>query len=345
TAMTVAAFALVRPWDEMSATHQQALTGTPWQLAGANGAADRNLTRLSAATLPASGPVSWDVRAAVQTWVGSPGTAFGFILTGDEGGYVHYSLATREHTDPSLRPRLYLRYRLPPTPTPTSTPTHTPTPTPTRTPTITPSPSVMPTSPPTGTRRLEAVYGSVVIDGRLDEWTGAAIVLDATTANRVSHPGSITGPADSSMLVRSRWDDGFLYFALEVRDDVLVSDSGSELWKDDAPEVGLDGEFDRQSNSPTGGDHQFTVRYDGSGADRALPMPAGVRWATQIVPGGFVVELAVPGSVLGPSPLTAGRLLGVDFGLNDDDDGGERDNLLVWASQSTYNDSARFGTL
>jgi hypothetical protein len=351
--MTAAVFALARPWDEMSATHQQALPGTPWQLAGANGAADRSFTRLDTVTLPADGPVSWNVRAAVQAWVSQPGTAFGFILTGDEGGYVHYSLATREHTDPTRRPRLFLRYRLPPTPTPTPTPTRTPTPTPTRTPTptfthtptATAAPSTTPTLPPSGSRRLDAVYGPVVVDGRLDEWTGAGIEVNATTANRVSNPGSLTGPADSSMIVRSRWDESSLYFALEVRDDALIADSGADLWKDDAIEVGVDGENDRLPNSPTGGDHQFTVRYDGAGADRALPMPAGVRWATQIVPGGYLVELAVPGTLLGPAPLTAGRLIGIDFGLNDDDDGGERDNLLVWASQSTYNDSARFGTL
>ncbi|MCP4164807.1 MAG: DNRLRE domain-containing protein, partial [Chloroflexi bacterium] len=50
-------------------------------------------------------------------------------------------------------------------------------------------------------------------------------------------------------------------------------------------------------------------------------------------------------SELGGAALTAGRLIGIDFAVNDDDNSRNRDSLLIWSSQSTFSDSENFGHL
>ncbi|MBX7235145.1 MAG: DNRLRE domain-containing protein [Caldilineales bacterium] len=348
--LSATAYMLRRPWDETQVTHQRATLAAAWQTAGAFGSDDRDPARLATVALPEAGLVSWDVTQAAQRWATDPSAAFGLILTGDEGSYVHYGLASREHFDAGKQPRLVVLYHIPPTPTPspttTRTPTATPTRTPTRTPTATPTRTPTPTDTPAnpGARLLDAAFGSATIDGDLGEWAGPSLQLDPTTAIRVSNPGAILGPADSSALVRARWDESYLYLAIDVRDDFLFNDS-VDLWRDDSIEIGVDGEDDDLPGSPTGGDHQYTIRFDGAAADRSLPVSGNVRWAARATPGGYRIEIGIPPSQLGGQALAALRTIGIDFSLNDDDEGGDRDSYLIWASASTYNDAAHFGRL
>lgn len=339
-ALTASAYALRRPWSERAATYQRADAGSPWQNAGALASTDRDPVVLDTITLPASGWVEWSVQAAVRNWLRSPTQAFGLVITGGDGGYVHYSVATHEHFDAAKRPRLLVRYSLP-TPTPTASPTPSRTPTPSVTPTR--NPSITPTPASTG-RQIDAIYGQTAVDGNLDEWSGAATQVDTSTANKVSSPEAITGPGDSSMLVRARWDQSYLYFALDVRDDALYVDSGAAtIWNDDSIELGVDGENDKLPTSTSGGDHQYQIRSDGVGADRLLTINPAVKYAAKIAPDGYHVELAIPLAQLGGGLFYAGRTLGIDVGVNDDDNGGDRDSQLVWASNTTYNDAPRFG--
>ncbi len=345
-------YTLRRPWKEREATHKLAANGQAWEIPGARGGADRNPQLITSKTLPASGPVSFDITLAAQQWVHDPNSNQGLIIGGTSPGSVYYSFASRENIQESIRPRLIVRYHIPPTPTPTPSPTatFTPTPTHTPTPTYTPTPTVIqiPTSTPDNTsnpKRIEATYGAVTIDGNFDDWGNAFLTLDTGSANRINRPEAITGPADTSALIQARWDESHLYFAFDVRDDKLIVDS-SALWKDDSVEIGLDGENDNNAFSDSGGDHQYTIRFDGEAADRTLPIDdPGVQWAVQRSDIGYRVEVAIPLSELGVNGLTSGQVLGVDFGLNDDDDGGERDSQLVWASWSTYSDATSFGDL
>ncbi len=341
--LNASAYALRRPWNERDVTYQRADVGSPWQTAGALGASDRDPAVLDTVSLPASDWVAWNVSTAVRNWLRAPSEAFGLILSDANSGNVRCGLATREHFDAAKRPRLQVRYSLP-TPTPTPSPTPSRTPTPTVTPTFNPSATPTPTPVTTG-RQIDAVYGQVVVDGILDEWTGAATLVDAGTANKVSSPAAVSGPADSSMLVRARWDQNYLYFAFAVRDEALFVDSGNELWHDDSIELGVDGENDKLPTSTTGGDHQYQVRTDRVGADRALAINPVVKYDAKIAPHGDHIELAIPVAQLGGGLLVAGRTIGIDVGVNDDDNGGERDSQLVWASNTTYNDASHFGKL
>ena len=147
------------------------------------------------------------------------------------------------------------------------------------------------------------------------------------------------------MTIRARWDQTFIYFAMQIRDDVLVTDNLFELERDDSVQIGVDGETDHNPYSPTGGDHQFQFRSDGAAADRSQAISADARWAASAVAGGYQIEVGIPINLLGGVKLRPGTIIGVDFALNDDDDGGDGDSQLIWHSASTFDDSANFGRL
>ena len=330
---------LKRPWKEYQATHNRATSSNAWQKAGARGDADRYSERIASQQLPEIGAVAWNVTTAAQRWVADPTSNQGLIIGGQSQGSVYYNFDSRESIWKEHRPRLSIRYHLPPTPTPTATFTATPTPTPT------PTLFVIPTSTPGAVKRIDADFGSVVIDGNFDEWSDQFISLDSGSANRVNHPETISGPSDSSALIQARWDETHLYFAFDVRDDRIKVDS-TDLWKDDSIEIGVDGENDNEPFSDSGGDHQYTVRFDGAAADRTMTIgDPGVKWAVKTAAFGYRVEVAIPLSELGIDSLSQGQTIGIDFAINDDDDGGERDAQLVWASYSTYSDATAFGDL
>ncbi|MCP4198969.1 MAG: DNRLRE domain-containing protein, partial [Proteobacteria bacterium] len=291
----VSIYKLRRPWAEYEANQQQAAAGVLWQVLGAQGLADRDTTGLATERLPEDGAVIFNVSAAVQGWTSDPESNAGFILTAGTGGHVHYSLVGSDHSKSDQHPMLSITYRLPPTPTPTMTPSPTPT--------------------PSSHLQVVADFGEVVVDGDLGEWSGSSVLLDTSTAARVINPGSISSPADSSMSVRVRWDDAHLYFSLDVYDDRLYSDSAPYLWNDDSIEIGIDGEYDALPKSPTGGDHQYQIRFDGAAADRTLAVNPAVKWAVKTNKQGYQMEVAVPVSELGGAALTAGRLIGIDFAV------------------------------
>ena len=88
------------------------------------------------------------------------------------------------------------------------------------------------------------------------------------------------------------------------------------------------------------------IRFDGSALIAALSVDPVVQWASQTCDrriSGRSGRATQP--VRRQQPSLQGSVIGIDFGLNDDDDGGDRDNVLIWASNSTYNDTPGFGNL
>lgn len=163
--LIVSAYGLLRSWSESQATWKRATLTTPWQVAGANGPADRSQDITgSQAISGVDGWLSVDITSLVQQWVDDPEGTAGVLLQGAEGGRVAYDFVSSEgnpSSEQDFRPELIIVYWKPtPTPTPTitptatATPTPTPTPTATATPTVTPSPTLTPTPTPAGTPDL-----------------------------------------------------------------------------------------------------------------------------------------------------------------------------------------------
>jgi len=180
-----------------------------------------------------------------------------------------------------------------------------------------------------------------VIDGNLTDWPdGERIELNRNTA--FSYMGGIAGLADLSAIIRSGWDENMLYFAIQVIDDYLVTDS-SDVWRDDGVEIGLDGLYDKYAWGLD--DHQYTTVADGRIADRTVPT-TDIDAAVRITEVGYDIEVAIPMSQLLPTGIPiSGTVMGFTIGLHDDDDGGNWDAYLIWEGTSTGNLPEQFGSL
>ncbi|MEA3337846.1 MAG: DNRLRE domain-containing protein [Chloroflexota bacterium] len=344
-------YALRRSWQEYQATWNQARNNVPWSQPGANGeGSDHSTVLLHSERLDEIDVWErFDVTDAVFEWVSGEQPNHGLVFKdSNSSGNVAYKISTREEPDISIRPRLVFTYFtavIPPTPTPTPVlpPTDTPTPTPTHTPG--PEPTPTPTPTPVGPPRevMAGRMGQVlVIDGNLDEWAlNSGVLLDRNTADFV-HERLNPLPADSSARVWVAWHPDWLYLAARVWDDVLVADSTS-IWRDDGIEFGIDGANDENFTGPD--DHQITAAlYDRVTDWGVIPLDEAQR-AHRILSDGFVIEMAVPLSVLQPPVWTAGHQAGFTIGLHDDDDGGDWDSYMVWEGQYTVQSPEDFGTL
>lgn len=137
---TVDVYKILRPWNELQVTWNQATSTDAWQLAGCNGPDDRELE--AAATFVVDEPHATydvDVTDLVQGWVHAPGSNFGVLLVAS-GPTVAYEFYTGEWYNVLERPSLTITYALAPSGTATPTPTATATggPAGTATPTATP---------------------------------------------------------------------------------------------------------------------------------------------------------------------------------------------------------------
>ncbi|MCW5859838.1 MAG: DNRLRE domain-containing protein, partial [Caldilineales bacterium] len=180
------------------------------------------------------------------------------------------------------------------------------------------------------------------LDGNLQEWSAVpTIVLDATTAAFQEGVPPYPSPADASLRLQLAWDDNNLYLAARVFDDILVNDSGAEVWKDDEIETGFDG--NHNFTGPDTSDHQFTFNPDGRTTDFAVPTPLNAT----ILPlaDGWVVEAVLPLSAFTAEPVTPGKIIGFNFGLRDDDDGGTWDQKMIWQGTAIIDHWEQFGRL
>jgi len=233
-----------------------------------------------------------------------------------------------------------------PGPSPTATLTYTPGPAPSATPTATMTWIVSPTPTATATPRTLScppLPPGSLLDGSLTEWSSYPVtIVDRHTADYVSRPPG-PAPSDLSAEIRCGWTDDSLVFAAVIYDDVLTDDSVN-IWEDDSIEFGIDaarnGWYWGSSD-----DHQLTVDFNGVLTDYGTQAVPSAGIATQASNGSWTLELRLPATLLGSSSFQAGRLMAVTFGLNDDDDGWNRDDQLIWEGSGTISDSSGFGSL
>jgi hypothetical protein len=200
-----------------------------------------------------------------------------------------------------------------------------------------------------------AVHRQIVIDGDLSDWAGVPFrPLNVRNAASVKGTGHWTGDAgaddaDSSGLIALQWDLQYLYVAAAVTDDVRALHPGTaDYFQDDAFQVYLDGNHDRAVTYGAD-DLDLLMRADNAGeqydiaTDMDIPgLPMGALSATQDagVNASWNIELAIPWSRLGPLTPTAGRVIGIDLIIDDDDkddDSGvpDRKHYLILFQNST----------
>jgi hypothetical protein len=169
---------------------------------------------------------------------------------------------------------------------------------------------------------------SVVIDGRAEDlWSDAR---QYEISNVIySKPSS---KDDFSGNFKAMWDKANLYLLVDVADDQLRNDSGSnEWWLDDCIEVFVDAD---NSKSRDYGDNDYVYYFEWDGANPSMGeskhnQKRDVEFAIARTQEGYQAEIKLPWSTLGTEPST-GTKIGLDVHINDDDDGGERESKLTW---------------
>ncbi len=179
------------------------------------------------------------------------------------------------------------------------------------------------------------------IDGDISDWYDVYFYsLKAENAWRVERSRPV--PLDSSAVLQAAWDENNLYFAVRLYDDVIMSDSGVEPWKDDAVELAFDGLHDHIRDFSLGDDRQFTITATGavfeSGSPTSCARAAVGRWAR-----GYHIEVAIPRACFATFPVTPAGIVGFNWSVVDDDDGGAADSRLLWLGQGTYSTDAEWG--
>jgi hypothetical protein len=167
------------------------------------------------------------------------------------------------------------------------------------------------------------------LDAGLGEWPDG---LPFGITQNAYRPENWSGLGDQSGAFAAAWDSSNLYLAIRVSDDVFVQTQVAEtLFRGDSVELLVDADLsgDFSSVELSGDDYQLGLS---PGANRATPeaylwfpagktgRPAGVVVAAQPASdnAGFVLEVAVPWSLLGVTPA-AGSAYGFALSASDND--------------------------
>jgi len=177
-----------------------------------------------------------------------------------------------------------------------------------------------------------SAVSSYVIDGIANEkeWASASAQPIAVQQTNICSDGcfSITGPADLSGTVKTFWRQGGLYVFFSVKDDIL---SMNEATFKEGVEMILDMD-NSKANFFNDDDFQIGVGMDGI-VNETKHFTVDYFTASILpVTGGYNVELFVDWATIDASYAPGnGKLVGIDFAINDTDgDGLKRSGKLAW---------------
>ena len=108
----IMAYKVLRPWEEMEATWDEASTGVDWEAAGCNGEEfDLDLEPLSTTEVDCVAcELELDITDVVAAWAQDPEDNYGIVLKAEGPVQVRYSFASSEHGTLAWRPSLSITY-------------------------------------------------------------------------------------------------------------------------------------------------------------------------------------------------------------------------------------------
>lgn len=161
--------------------------------------------------------------------------------------------------------------------------------------------------------------------------------VDAVWANAVSYAcnnitrGEVTDDNDLSGTVKMLTDNNNLYILIEVKDDIVKSNSPTEAWQNDGVELF----FDMGWNAPNSyGANDFQYVFCANGIlwkEYKHTAIAGVVYKAKNTPTGYVIEASIPWSTT-TGLSAAGTLMGFDMNIIDIDlkPAGQFDAKKAW---------------
>jgi hypothetical protein len=182
---------------------------------------------------------------------------------------------------------------------------------------------------------VPAVSAPPVLDGKVDDvWLQASVQYVKTTINGAAP----TDLADCSGLFRVLYDATNLYVLVDTNDATLVQDSDpGQGWLDDRVEIFIDGVNDKTAAHDTVNDYQYCFRWNHGTVETPVEWYSsprsltGVQYGITATAKSYLVEVKLPWSTMIGGPAKAGRLIGIDVVIDDDDDGGDTmDSQMAW---------------
>ena len=194
------------------------------------------------------------------------------------------------------------------------------------------------------TYKIYKISTPVTIDGTIDDVWNNGNVMPMNATKLLT--GTVTNSADLSGYGKLLWDGTYVYALAVVTDDTKKNDS-QNAYDDDAVEFYFDGN-DTKATTYDANDFQYTFGWNDGTTVGVIPSTAsttGITYSAVSTSTGYVVEARIPWANLQVTPA-ADKLIGIDFMINDDDDGGARDAKLSWnsATDNAYQDASLFGT-
>jgi hypothetical protein len=139
------------------------------------------------------------------------------------------------------------------------------------------------------------------------------------------------------------WDEAYLYIGVRVVDPNKHNDSYM-IWQDDSIEVFVDGDHNKGIEYDVH-DIQYWIEHESGALVGTFGMPLNAKHGIVTLESGYTAELAIPWEDVQVTP-EPGMNVGFDLGINDDDDGDDRDAHYMWnGTDDNWMNTSAFGTL
>jgi hypothetical protein len=183
------------------------------------------------------------------------------------------------------------------------------------------------------TTEAKKTLDALNIDGVLSESTWS--VTNSVTK-------SIIGTNNNTVTFGVLWDASYIYVGVKVLDANLYS-NGPNPWDNDCVEIYIDGGFNKATTYDAN-DFQILQQYNSSSIWCGKTVN-GVLSGWTAISGGYTVEMAIPWTTIGVTPV-AGSKIGFDIANDDNDAGSGRTGQLIWNGDgSSWQSAANFGEL
>ena len=184
----------------------------------------------------------------------------------------------------------------------------------------------------------------IVVDGRLDEW--GALRFDVEEPAEVGGHGRHTGPEDASFRFDVRDGGDFVYVAVDVWDDSVVSSPDEIARHQDHVSLSVDARPEAERNANLGLFHEIRgggfgrmvsplvavgpSRPDGIFSLFGVSAPEGLVTAAQPTDRGYAVEIAIPSALLDAAADASWERARINVTVNDFDAGEPDHTTLSW---------------
>jgi len=196
---------------------------------------------------------------------------------------------------------------------------------------------------PTSNVEHDAVVHRIKGSGRF--WSNSAALRLRNIVD-----GQINGGRDLSGIWQTHWDNEFLHVRVDALDDKFMRDSPAP-WSDDSIEIFVDADGSRTNTFDGKNDFHFIYRWQDNNVNLGNTSPRrggslGIKQTMTRTDNGYTLETSIPWSTLGVKPI-AGKLIGIDIQINDDDSGQDRDGKLAWHAKQdqSWKNPQTFGRL